>query len=44
MTSVWTVAGNGNQGGEAVPFAYDPIQVAATRDVPVGEVQSVVKE
>ncbi|GGO04614.1 hypothetical protein [Microbispora bryophytorum] len=44
VTSVWTVVGNGNQGGEAVPFAYDPIQVAATRDVPVGEVQSIVKE
>ncbi|MEV1204851.1 hypothetical protein [Microbispora rosea] len=44
VTSVWTVAGNGNQGGEAVPFAYDPIQVSATRDVPVGEVQSIVKQ
>ena len=43
VTSVWNVVGNGNQGGQAVPFAYDPIQVAATRDVPVGEVQSVVK-
>lgn len=44
VTSVWTVAGNGNQGGAVVPFAYDPIQVAATRDVPVGEVQSIVKD
>ncbi|MGW5261209.1 hypothetical protein ACWEQG_09555 [Microbispora sp. NPDC004025] len=43
VTSVWNVVGNGNQGGQAVPFAYDPIQVSATRDVPVGEVQSIVK-
>ncbi|GAB3152012.1 hypothetical protein [Microbispora hainanensis] len=44
VTSVWNVQGNGNQGGQAVPFAYDPIEVSATRDVPVGEVQSIVKE
>ncbi|MEU6407394.1 hypothetical protein [Microbispora sp. NPDC046933] len=44
VTSVWNVVGNGNQGGQAVPFQYDPIQVSATRDVPVGEVQTIVKE
>ncbi|MBX6382901.1 MAG: hypothetical protein IRZ07_07975 [Microbispora sp.] len=43
VTSVWNVAGTGNQGGQAVPYAYDPIQVSASRDVPVGEVQSIVK-
>lgn len=43
VTSVWNVVGNGNQGGQVVPFQYDPIQVSATREVPVGEVQSIVK-
>ncbi|MFF0307443.1 hypothetical protein ACFYSC_08440 [Streptosporangium sp. NPDC004379] len=43
VTSVWEVTAQG-QGGVA-PFAYDPydpIQVGATRDVEVGEVQSTV--
>lgn len=44
VTTAWNVVGNGNQGGAVVPFIYAPIQVAATRDVPVGEVQSIVKE
>lgn len=38
VTSVWTVAVQGNVAG-----AYQPIQASATRDVPVGEVQSTVK-
>ncbi|MEV7803939.1 hypothetical protein AB0O28_13405 [Microbispora sp. NPDC088329] len=40
VTSVWTVVGNDSQGGQ---LNYDPIRVSATRDVPVGEVQSIVK-
>ncbi|ACZ84313.1 hypothetical protein Aros01_02006 [Streptosporangium roseum] len=39
VTSVWEV---GVQAA-VVPFAYDPIQVSATRDVEVGEVQSTVR-
>ncbi len=39
VTSVWEV---GVQ-ADVVPFAYDPIQVGATRDVEVGEVQSTVR-
>ncbi|MEV7012426.1 hypothetical protein [Streptosporangium sp. NPDC051022] len=37
VTSVWTVAVN------VADVAYDPIQASATRDVPVGEVQSTVR-
>ncbi|GHE33757.1 hypothetical protein GCM10017673_40730 [Streptosporangium violaceochromogenes] len=38
VTSVWNVAVRG-----AVTAVYDPIEVSATRDVPVGEVQSTVR-
>ncbi|MBB2909639.1 enoyl reductase [Streptosporangium becharense] len=41
VTSVWTVDVDA-EGGE-VPFDYDPVEVGATRDVPVGEVQSTVR-
>lgn len=40
VTSVWEV---GVQ-DDVVPFAYDPIQASATRDVEVGEVQSTVRK
>jgi enoyl reductase len=43
VTSVWEVGAAGQGGGDVAPFAYDPIEVGATRDVPVGEVQSVVR-
>jgi hypothetical protein len=39
VTSAWDVAVQDN----VVPFAYDPIEMSATRDVPVGEVQSTVR-
>ncbi|WP_433252079.1 hypothetical protein ACQPYK_07140 [Streptosporangium sp. CA-135522] len=39
VTSVWPIQVQDN----VVPFAYDPVQVAATRDVEVGEVQSTVR-
>ncbi|MFF5211439.1 hypothetical protein [Streptosporangium sp. NPDC000396] len=39
VTSSWDVAVQDN----VVPFAYDPIQMSATRDVEVGEVQSTVR-
>ncbi|MFC4057965.1 hypothetical protein ACFOWE_06645 [Planomonospora corallina] len=39
VTSVWQVEVE----DDVVPFAYDPVEVGATRDVPVGEVQSVVR-
>ncbi|MGV9772278.1 hypothetical protein [Streptosporangium sp. NPDC003464] len=38
VTSVWPVQVQDN----VVPFAYDPIEAGATRDVEVGEVQSTV--
>nr|WP_204284124.1 hypothetical protein [Microbispora amethystogenes] len=50
VTTTWNVEGNGqNLGGGAgdpfiyAPIAFAPIQVNAQRDVPVGEVQSVVR-
>jgi hypothetical protein len=39
VTSAWDVAVQ----DDVVPFAYDPIEASATRDVPVGEVQSTVR-
>lgn len=39
VTTVWPVEVE----DDVVPFAYDPVEVGATRDVPVGEVQSNVK-
>ncbi|MFJ2031547.1 hypothetical protein [Streptosporangium sp. NPDC087985] len=39
VTSVWNVGVQDN----VVPVVYDPIQVSATRDVEVGEVQSTVR-
>ncbi|WP_396697566.1 hypothetical protein [Microbispora triticiradicis] len=51
VTTTWNVVGNGqNLGGGAVdpfiyaPLNYAPVQVNAQRDVPVGEVQSVVQK
>jgi enoyl reductase len=41
VTTVWPVTGNAGQA--VVPFAYDPVEAAVTRDVPVGEVQSTVR-
>ncbi|GAA3444256.1 hypothetical protein [Planomonospora venezuelensis] len=38
VTTVWPVEVE----DDVVPFAYDPVEVGATRDVPVGEVQSTV--
>ncbi|RCG27847.1 hypothetical protein DQ384_25305 [Sphaerisporangium album] len=38
VTTVWTVT------AAAAGFAYAPVQVTAARDVPVGEVQSIVRE
>ncbi|MBG0820873.1 hypothetical protein HS048_09025 [Planomonospora sp. ID91781] len=46
VTSVWEVTAQGQDQSGVAPFAfdpYDPVQVGATRDVPVGEVQSVVR-
>ncbi|MGC5013639.1 hypothetical protein ACLQ2R_23000 [Streptosporangium sp. DT93] len=40
VTSVWDVGVE----DDAVPVAYDPIEASATRDVPVGEVQSTVRK
>ncbi|WP_067172474.1 hypothetical protein [Microtetraspora niveoalba] len=40
VTAVWPVTGAVGQGG--APIAYAPLRAAVTRDVPVGEVQSVV--
>ncbi|WP_239514084.1 hypothetical protein [Streptosporangium sp. 'caverna'] len=40
VTSAWDVAVQ----DDVVPFAYDPIEASATRDVPVGEVQSTVRK
>ncbi len=40
VTSVWQVVSTDDQGGQ--PFPFDPIRATVTRDVPVGEVQSVV--
>lgn len=40
VTTVWPVEVE----DDVVPFAYDPVEVGATRDVPVGEVQSNVKK
>ncbi|MFF3440414.1 hypothetical protein [Streptosporangium sp. NPDC002721] len=42
VTAVWDIEAAG-VGGE-VPFAYDPVEVGGTRDVPVGEVQSTVRK
>ncbi|GIH89633.1 hypothetical protein ACFFMN_13455 [Planobispora siamensis] len=39
VTTVWPVEVE----DDVVPFAYDPVEVEATRDVPVGEVQSTVR-
>ncbi|MEV4161174.1 hypothetical protein [Nonomuraea dietziae] len=39
VTTVWPVEVE----DDVVPFAYDPVEVGATRDVPVGEVQSTVR-
>ncbi|MEV6982608.1 hypothetical protein AB0M95_15290 [Sphaerisporangium sp. NPDC051017] len=38
VTTVWTVT------AAVAGFAYAPVQVAAARDVPVGEVQSIVRD
>ncbi len=43
VTSVWNVQGQGQGQAAQAVFPYDPIQVGATRDVPVGEVQSTVR-
>ncbi|GAA0393962.1 hypothetical protein GCM10009530_51780 [Microbispora corallina] len=49
VTTVWPVTGQGANagGGPVAPFiyapVYEPVQVTATRDVRVGEVQSVVR-
>ncbi|MEW9527029.1 hypothetical protein [Microbispora sp. NPDC049125] len=51
VTTNWPVTGEGNGAGAGpvTPFIYapvggfQPVQVTATRDVPVGEVQSIVK-
>ncbi|WP_066933186.1 hypothetical protein [Microtetraspora fusca] len=40
VTAVWPVTGAVGQGG--APIAYTPLRATVTRDVPVGEVQSVV--
>ncbi|GGS91284.1 hypothetical protein GCM10010156_56980 [Planobispora rosea] len=40
VTAVWPVEVE----DDVVPFAYDPVEVGATRDVPVGEVQSTVRK
>ncbi|WP_326828825.1 hypothetical protein OIE13_25120 [Streptosporangium sp. NBC_01810] len=40
VTSVWPIEIE----DDVVPFAYDPIEVGVTRDVPVGEVQSTVRK
>ncbi|MEU0479280.1 hypothetical protein ABZ260_08880 [Streptosporangium sp. NPDC006013] len=40
VTSVWPIEVE----GDVVPFAYDPVEVGVTRDVPVGEVQSTVRK
>ncbi|GAA3417053.1 hypothetical protein [Streptosporangium vulgare] len=40
VTSVWEI----DIEDDVVPFAYDPVEVGATRDVPVGEVQSTVRK
>ncbi|WP_240506703.1 hypothetical protein [Thermoactinospora rubra] len=39
VTTVWPVEVE----DDVVPFSYSPIEVGASRDVPVGEVQSVVR-
>ncbi|MGW4637666.1 hypothetical protein ACWEN6_04015 [Sphaerisporangium sp. NPDC004334] len=39
VTSVWPVTGGGDVG-----FAFQPVQATATRDVPVGEVQTTVRD
>jgi enoyl reductase len=39
VTTVWEL----EAGGDATPFAFDPVRAEATRDVPVGEVQSTVR-
>ncbi|MGV9304794.1 hypothetical protein ACWENQ_29550 [Nonomuraea sp. NPDC004354] len=39
VTTVWPVEVE----DDVVPFAYDPVEVGASRDVPVGEVQSTVR-
>lgn len=40
VTTVWPVEAD----NDAVSFAYDPIEVGGSREVPVGEVQSTVRE
>ncbi|GAA2993435.1 hypothetical protein ACLWA8_01075 [Streptosporangium longisporum] len=40
VTAVWDIEVE----DDVVPFAYDPVEVGATRDVPVGEVQSTVRK
>ncbi|MER6169794.1 hypothetical protein [Streptosporangium sp. NPDC001681] len=40
VTSVWPIEIE----DDVVPFAYDPVEVGVTRDVPVGEVQSTVRK
>ncbi|GAA2888644.1 hypothetical protein GCM10010517_52670 [Streptosporangium fragile] len=40
VTSVWPIEVE----DDVVPFAYDPVEVGVTRDVPVGEVQSTVRK
>lgn len=40
VTSVWPIEVQ----DAVVPFAYDPVEVGVTRDVPVGEVQSTVRK
>ncbi|MEU4404524.1 hypothetical protein AB0F88_08365 [Streptosporangium sp. NPDC023963] len=43
VTSVWDIGVEG-VGGDVAPFVYEPVQVGATRDIPVGEVQSTVRK
>ncbi|GAA5043571.1 enoyl reductase [Thermocatellispora tengchongensis] len=39
VTTVWPIEVE----DDIVPFAYDPVEVGVTRDVPVGEVQTTVR-
>lgn len=41
VTTEWPITGDADQ--SVVPFVYEPVQASATRDVPVGEVQTVVR-
>ncbi|WP_440067577.1 hypothetical protein [Streptosporangium sp. OZ121] len=43
VTALWDIGVEG-VGGDVAPFVYDPVEAGATRDVPVGEVQSTVRK